>query len=75
MQGRKRFRCRPAKLMVIDPGGKVSVERVNVIYDYANDAFGVQVTGGQFGGYVFFVSRTSLISCYEKGSETDSISL
>ncbi len=68
-----RFRIKAGKVMVIPPGEPHRWEQVNLVYDHANDMFGVQPLGGDLQGYVFFVSQSALKHCRDTGEETDTL--
>jgi hypothetical protein len=69
-----RFKVAKGKLMVIPPGEKPKDIPVHLIYDDANNAFGIQVIdGSQLHGYVFFVSQAALRDTRDKGTEMDKL--
>lgn len=70
---RTRFRTLPGKALAIPPGGEATLESVLIVYDSANDAFGVQAQEGQLRGYVLLVPRVILRECLERGRETDEL--
>lgn len=72
----KRFRRMRGKMMVISPENEVQVRPVDVVYDKANDAFGILLIGDtQLRGYSFFVGQEQLRSARDSGAEVDVLTI
>jgi hypothetical protein len=68
-----RFRCAKGKLLVLAPDSTCEWKEVNLIYDSANNMFGIQVLDGQLQGYCFFVSQEALKATRDRGTEVDKL--
>lgn len=66
-----RFRTTRGRMLVIAPGDPPEFKAVNIVYDKANDMYGIQLIGAsELQGYCFFVSRQVFAATLQSGTLT-----
>lgn len=69
-----RYRVVRGRMLVVPPDDKPEVRDVVVLYDTANDSYGIQLIGqSELKGYVFEIPRTAFEAARAKGTAVNEL--